>query len=539
MSASRAKSNRTETPAKELTKKERRAQQELEEQRKNKRVTRIAILVVVIVVIVALVLAVLTDSIPFFSGKIKESAAAYTVGDVTFTAADYNYYYYSIANSYVENYSSYFEMLGIDTSTTNFFNESFNAEMTWGQYFEQEAENTMNEIGYKASAARAAGYTLSEAANQETDDYFSYLSNYGSSLGLDLDTYYQNMYGPGVTEAVYRRNVDLAKLAEEYGNVMTQSFVDSYTDADYENYYSQNAVDIDVADYAYFFMSGIVQADTDETEEEAMQDALNDSNAFVERLNAGEAFSDLAYEYCLEISKSRYENPEEAYMYEYTYARTNAAFRDWVFDESRQPGDVEIFEGDPSQSFTGYFIVQYLDKYRCDYNTVTYRNILTSVTVDDYETYTASVEGQEDALGYDDYVLAQWDEGHAKVDDLIAQWQANGGDEDAFAELATTQSFDTTTYADGGLNYQKGLHDMDAELSAWLFDPARKPGDTEVFQTDDGLQLIYFSGPDQVRWKIQVSDILSALDYNNWYAGLQEQYGEPQKHSFGMMYTRK
>lgn len=535
MSASREKNKRREQTDLGTSKKQLKEQEELAS---NKKFKRNAIIFVVIVVIIALALAVLTDSIPFFSGRIKKNSTAVTVGDVKFSPADYNYFYNVVSTEYVNQYSQYFDMLGIDYESDAFADTEYADGMTWGEFFDQEVMSQLTEIGYLVTEANKAGFELTEEQIQEVDDYFNYLSSYAKSLGIDVDTYYQNNYGAGVTSAVYRRNVELAKLASAYEDTIRQQYIDSYTDADFETYYSEHPDDIDVVDYNYFFMSGIAESGSDETDEEAMQDARDDADEFVARLEDGESFADLCREYCLDISKARYEDDAESEQREFIYSRVSSTYRDWLFDDARQEGDVMVFEGDPDQSYSGYFIVRFIDKYRCDYETVDYRNILVKVSVDSEDTYNTSVEGKEDSLSYEDYVEGQWETGETTVQTYYDQWQANGGDEDAFAELAKTNSSDTDNYSTGGLNYQVGRYDADTEIADWLYDSARKPGDSKIFKTSAGYQLIYFSGRDQIRWKIQVSDVLVENDYNTWYDGVAQTYGEAKKNAFGMFYAK-
>ena len=532
MSASREKQKRKEEHELGISKEQFREEQLLKEKKRRK---RSIITIVVILVVVISAFCVYTDTIPFFSGRLLKEGTALSVGETDFSAADFNYYYYNIVNEYISSYEEYFSYLGIETSD-QFLDSEYSEGVTWRQYFKDYTIDELTELGSLLNAAAEDNFTLTQEQIDDLDSYFTSLSSYAAGLDMNIDDYYESQFGEGVTEEIYRRNMERSTLASSYSEHISEQLRESYTDEEIETYYNENSDDVDVVDYNYFFMSGIVSANDDSiTSEEAMAQAYSDSENFVARLEDGESFYDLSYEYAREISKTRYEDESASHRRGMTKSSIIDDFSDWLFDSEREAGDITIVEGNPDNTYEGYFVVQFLDRYRAEYETVNYRNILVTVDVDDEETYNEENADDSSALSYDDYVEEQWAAGEAQVDEILEEWETEGGDEEAFGIVASTSSSDTNTYSNGGLNSQAYRYQTEDEIDSWLFDEPRTAGDYEVFEVSNGYQIIYFSGYDEVRWVSQVKNILASSDYDEWFAGLD--YSVDEK--FCMRYAMK
>ena len=67
-------------------------------------------------------------------------------------------------------------------------------------------------------------------------------------------------------------------------------------------------------------------------------------------------------------------------------------------------------------------------------------------------------------------------------------------DEARFAVLANENSADEGTKINGGLYEYVSQGQMTEALDAWLFDPARTPGETAIIRSDLGMHIVYFRG---------------------------------------------
>lgn len=93
--------------------------------------------------------------------------------------------------------------------------------------------------------------------------------------------------------------------------------------------------------------------------------------------------------------------------------------------------------------------------------------------------------------------------------------------EDHFAELAMTHSSDPGSASNGGL-YEKVLEGkMVAPFNDWCFAEERKPGDTDIVQTDYGFHVMYFVGADDYLRMTVREDYLNER-LNTWVTELVE-----------------
>jgi len=67
-------------------------------------------------------------------------------------------------------------------------------------------------------------------------------------------------------------------------------------------------------------------------------------------------------------------------------------------------------------------------------------------------------------------------------------------DEPRFAEMANIHSMDDGSRLDGGLYQYIAQGQLTQALDAWLFDPARTPGETALVRSDLGMHLVYYRG---------------------------------------------
>ena len=72
----------------------------------------------------------------------------------------------------------------------------------------------------------------------------------------------------------------------------------------------------------------------------------------------------------------------------------------------------------------------------------------------------------------------------------------------------------------------------EGDITDWLFDESRQPGDTAVLESSGGYHVVYYIGQDEPYWKVQVESAKRSEDYNNAYTELEEKYPVVE-HAFG------
>ena len=120
------------------------------------------------------------------------------------------------------------------------------------------------------------------------------------------------------------------------------------------------------------------------------------------------------------------------------------------------------------------------------------------------------------------------EEAKTRAEELLEEWKSGDATEESFAALADEES---------DLDVEGGLYERmakgEGDITDWLFDESRQPGDTAVLESSGGYHVVYYIGQDEPYWKVQVESAKRSEDYNNAYTELEEKYPVVE-HAFGM-----
>ena len=179
----------------------------------------------------------------------------------------------------------------------------------------------------------------------------------------------------------------------------------------------------------------------------------------------------------------------------------------WLFAKDRKAGDVEVIsvEGDTSSTYTVVFVTAPAKK-----DTTVTKNvahILISATT----------------AGYDDDDTAQSKKASAKAkaeaDKLLAEYKNGEQTLDAFKKLGEEHTEDGNVVYE---NVNKG--DMVTAFNDWIFDEARKEGDTDIVETEYGWHIMYFIGNGEEAWRADAIDGVVSDKLEDWYDEKAEAY---------------
>ena len=522
MSASREKKNRQDLASQGIQ--DPKAIREAEEKAQQRKANRLYGTIAVVFVLVAALLVVVN------SGVLERSATAITVDGENYTAAQMNYYYYGIKNSIINSgYSSFY---GIDTSVAmDKQNMSDTAKMllqvtdegdiTWDQFFRDYATRQLSVQVMAAKEAEANGMGEDDDIRAEVNEVIDNITAGAKEQGYTLKSYLKLAYGSTMTVSTFKKMMTLEEVATHY----MQHYQDelSYTESQLEEYYQANSSDFDVASYEYIYFKGTADSTTDadgntvqptEAASAAAKTAAAEAAAAaLERYQAGESLSVIAADY---ESTGSYSSVDAG-------SNNGSALSTWVFDKARTSGESAVVTDDPNS-----YVVVFHSVGRQEYKTVDVRHILFQVSTSDLDSNSDT---------YDTDLATRKDEAKAKAEDALAQWQANGGTEDAFAALANELSDDAGSNTNGGLYTKITKGQMVSEFNDWCFDPARKSGDTGIIHNEStGYHVMNFVGYDQPYWEIQVSADLVNDAVDTFYEEKTEGYTADQS-SFGMSFV--
>lgn len=448
---------------------------EIEERKKNKKFK-----IITAIVIIALVICI--AAVVFFkSNAFYRSMTAIEVDGQKYTVAEYNYF----CSQQYAAYKSYF-----GDNIDSFMNSDTMKELT---------VNKIKETTAYYKEAQKNGFELTEEELTDIDLLMNNYKSYAQLGGMSTDDYLENMYGKGVTESLVREMLEITTLANGYAESQFNAF--EYSDEELaENY---DPTEDDKIDYRLFTF--VASAGDDEDKEAVFAEKRELANKFADEITDVDSFIDLAYEYADENNKALYlKNPDTTFKHT-SISSLNEAFKDWLTDDSRKEGDVTVAEDE-----TSCYVVYYVGHDDNEYNTVSARVVpvtMEDVSASDYDT----IEEYSDA--YDEADKAA----HDQAEKMLEEWK-NSADatEEEFASLAAM--YDNGYSDDGeGLYKHIGKHKFSEAADAWLFDSARKEGDTAVVKSTDGYYIIYFIGVQDMTERQYIADsVLRQEDYEAW-----------------------
>ncbi len=509
----------------------------------------LAVVLVVVFVFVALV----------GNGFFNNRATAMTVGEHKVTASMYNIFYMSLYSNYYNSYADYIDSYGYPFSSSEPLDEQiYDTEtgQTWADYFKERAQESLVWTFALTDAAAEAGYTLSEDGAAEIDELIAGLDDTATTYGYHSANGYLTAYfGAGVDTELYREFLELQYLANEYQEQMESSF--TYTEDELLAYYEENKVDFDVVTYRTYFVDGQAESETvtdeetgeettvepTEEESEAAMTAAQETAEAMADATSGDESAFIGYAYLLEneltlgedesysdYAAEDYEDAttEHRYSSYSTATGTLEAMAEWLFDESRQPGDTAALSAE-----NGYYVVYFGERSDNNYSTVNVRHILIEpedvedVTdedgnVDEEATAEAEEQAKADAL--------------AEAEALLDEFLAGDATEDSFATLAEENTDDTGSSSTGGLYEGVYRGQMVQAFEDWCFDESRQPGDTGIVESDYGYHIMYFVGLGDNYRDTLVDTAMRTENYNAWYEEISAAYTVAER-GFGMRFV--
>lgn len=421
---------------------------------------------------------------------------AVKIGNDSYSVAEYNMMYTQSVNDVYNNlYSSLGDYAAYVLDTTKpLKDQQYSEDQTWADYMKDTTKETLTTVTALYNEGKENGYEMDETYTQQIDAAWESMKSASANAGYSANDYVAALYGKGVNEKVYKSMMEKYYYAFSYGVSYNDAI--EITKDEMDAQYKENAKDYDRITYRSLFISGAASEGTDANA--AMADAKAKAEAV---MAAADKDAYVSEELDAEFLTHRFAA--------YTSATTEVA--DWVFDESRKAGDVEMIESD-----SGYYVVEYVEKGDLHYNTVSVRHVL--VTPEDTEDEGAWKLAQEKAQGY------------------MQTYKDLGESENNFANIAMAYSADGSS-SNGGLytNVYKGQ--MVEEFEDWCFDPARKPGDTDIIRTEYGYHLMYFVEEGEDFYEYLVGGTIRSEKYVTYVEGLMDGYTAEE--GIGMPLTAK
>ena len=467
--------NKEQTEQKVMTKYDRKVQKRKEEKEKEKKEERIST-AIGIVVLVALVC--LVASFPIRTYLATHETYVVVNGEAV-NKVEFDYQYNLTKNNYITQYGSYLTYFGLDTSK-DLSTQMYSDTLTWQDYFEQNAVESLKQNKALMAEAKAAGFTY-----DTTDEYNTFketIKTSAASAGISEKEYVRSIYGSYATMGRIEEYVKNDMVMNAYYQKLQEDNAPS--DDEIQSYYEENKATYDSVDYRLT----TIEADlpTEPTELADPVEATTAPDADTDGTATTDTTQDTAYQPSdAEIAKAMEDAKVLADDAEKTVAKdgeahenekkssVNYLISDWLFDDARKAGDTTVITNDNSHC---YYVVAFEKRYLDETPSADVRVIIPT----------------EDKTG----------------EEILEEWKNGAATEDSFAELCKKYTQDTSAVENGGLFEQVTKTGMTEELSNWIFDNSRQAGDTVAITVSDTTYVLYYIGQDQPEWKINIKNTL-------------------------------
>ena len=470
------KEQKEQTEQKVMTKYDRKVQKRKEEKEKEKKEERIST-TVGIVFLVALVC--LVASFPIRTYLATHETYVVINGEKV-NKVEFDYVYNTSKNNYITQYGSYLSYFGLDTSK-DLSTQMYSDTLTWQDYFEQNAVESLKQTKALMAEAKAAGFTY-----DTTDEYNTFketIKTSAAAAGVSDKEYVRSIYGSYATMGRIEEYVKNDMVMNAYYQKLQEDNAPS--DDEIQSYYEENKATYDSVDYRLT----TIEADlpTEPTElADPVEETAADTTGTTDGTAATDSTQDTAYQPSdAEIAKAMDDAKVLADDAEQTVAKdgeahenekkssVNYMISDWLFDDARKAGDTTVITNDNSHC---YYVVAFEKRYLDETPSADVRVIIPT----------------EDKTG----------------EEILEEWKNGAATEDSFAELCKKYTQDTSAVENGGLFEQVTKTGMTEELSNWIFDSSRQAGDTVAITVSDTTYVLYYIGQDQPEWKINIKNTL-------------------------------
>ncbi len=476
------------------------------------------------VIVVILCLAIVGGAswgIAYTTGAVHRGFAAIKVGDQKVSALEFGMYYHDTLSNVLYYYGQY------GLTAANIETQMYDEETTWGDFIRDSVVTQLTEAYVLYNEALAAGYDYSADAYAQAQ-YAAYHKQFETSAAeqeMELDEFVKAVYGSQMKLADFEKMLERRFTYVGYQHQLKAGLTAG--DDEIEAYYSENKDNYDKVSYRYFTipyekvtytapaegekLAEGAPASEDEASaitEENRKAAEEKANEMQSRITDEQSFIELAREYASDEDREKYEK-DDATLVTTGSAASTSPLAEWYKSADRRAGDTDVIDNNNN----GYTVAYYLSRERDSSSTVDVRHILLG-------TETAAEDASDEEKAAVESANAEQKELAEKV---LSQWESGEKTEESFAALAKEYSEDGNA-AEGGLYENVTRGQMVAEFNDWIFDSARRTGDSGIVQTSYGYHVMYFVGDGMPAWKASARTDLLAQKYQELYDSLAEKY---------------
>lgn len=447
--------SQNEASQKIVTKYDRKVQRRKEEElkaKKRKMISRVVGIVVLAAIVVGLA------SIPV-KNYVARHSTYITVGGHDITKVEFDYYYNLVSSDYINTYGTYLSYMGFNASG-DFAEQAYSDTMSWKDYFDQLAVDSIRQNKALLDAAQAAGFTYD--TSEEYAAFAESAKTAAAEAGESLNRYYKLTFGRYSTVSGLKPYVEEGYLASAYYKHVAEERAASADEI--QAYYDENKTSYDSVDYRLTEISAEIPETQTVTDSDGTVNTVEPTEEEIQAaMDAAQKQADRAL---LVIAEQGTEHNGVL------KSGISSKYSDWLFDEARKEGDTTIIEDTDNHK---YYVLQFAGRYLDD-----------AVTADVRVIATTTGNGE----------------------DILAEYNAAGATEEAFIELVKKYSEDNYSLAEGGLYKEVTTNSLNSAFSEWIFAEGRKSGDTVFLEQEGTSFVLYYIGEGRPEWQVSIANTL-------------------------------
>lgn len=432
---------------------------------------------VTVIILAALVCFVLSFPI---RNMIAMNRTYISVGGENLTQVEFDYGYYTVVNNYISSYSAFLGYFGLDTSK-DLSEQTYMGEMTWKDYFEEMAVDSIKRNKALKADGKAAGFEYDTTADYER--FVSKQKEAAKAAGKSTGEYIKQAFGPYATLKRIKPFVEEAFYVAAYHEKLSKDRTPSAEEV--EAVYAEDPAEYDSVDYRILQFDAVLPTEPTDLADPDAEPAGEDEEYTPSDAEVEKAMADAKAEADAALKKVK---TEGNLIENVKGSAANSAIRDWLFDDGRKAGDTAVLKDSYEDR---YYCVEFEKRYRDETPTADVRIMIA--------------EDEEKALG------------------IYGTWNSGAATEESFEELCDGEYYDYAV-ADGGLI--KGIsrtEDMYEELLNWIFAEGRVKGDCEVVNIPDTASLVvYYVGEGKPEWYNTIESDLMNEAVDEYEDGLTE-----------------
>ncbi len=462
------------------------AEQKAKEQ-KNKTLKNVLIVALAVLVCAAAIFAVVKlVSRPKYDVK----APAVTVGEEKVTVPVYDYIYNLAASNFYNSYSFF-----IQAGTPLSQQQSIFGEGTMEDYMKQMASSNLKEILNVTAKAKAEGFQLSDEQLKEIDSAVESLEQEAKQYGFsNADRYLTARFGEGCNTDNYKDYLKLYMTFSAFATKLNEDFQPSQEELNASYEADKSAYDL----VSFTYHSVAAESTKVESSDKPAEGEKSEGDNTAATA-APTTYTDEAKAAAKEKAEGyKTEMPEDASTVSYNKSTAEsyltAEIAEWLFDESRKEGDVEVFSKDENETL--FYTVRFDSRDTNDYYRVN-ANII-SIPKDKEDANTdASKDSTDASKDSGDEKKEETQTAEQKRDALIAAIQEGMSDED-FDKAITALGY-TAAAQPRARNYSI------EEIRDFLFDENRKAGDLlTTCETDAYYYVVRYVSQEEETYRNQM-----------------------------------